>query len=151
MRHARQGLKRDSLGFDVRHCWQIGLRQHIVKNRASRSLAVGGSEPQHARQSSIFDGEGDKLAIDIVGLLRTELSLLAMNIQLALSHQRLTHRYRTLDTTFCSPSLLSMLTRVINVSCRSCRVLLERNSYVFIGESLIQSDTISWHKIASNC
>ena len=92
MRHARQGLKRDSLGFDVRHCWQIGLRQHEVKNRASRSLAVGGSEPQHARQSSIFDGEGDKLAIDIVGLLRTELSLLAMNIQLALSHQRLTHR-----------------------------------------------------------
>ena len=78
MRHARQGLKRDSLGFDVRHCWQIGLRQYIVKNRASRSLAVGGSEPQHARQSSIFDGEGDKLAIDIVGLLRTELSLLAM-------------------------------------------------------------------------
>ena len=128
MRHARQGLKRDSLGFDVRHCWQIGLRQHIVKNRASRSLAVGGSEPQHARQSSIFDGEGDKLAIDIVGLLRTELSLLAMNIQLALGLTKgLLTACRTLDTTFCSPSLLSMLTRVINVSCRSCRVLLERN------------------------
>lgn len=60
-------MNRDSLGFDVRHCWQMGLLQQSVMNKASRSLAVGGSEPQHARHKSMLAGENSvKVVFDIV-------------------------------------------------------------------------------------
>lgn len=45
----------------------MGLLQQSVMNRTSRSLAVGGSEPQHARHRSMLAGEDNVvLVFDIV-------------------------------------------------------------------------------------
>lgn len=45
----------------------MGLLQQSVMNRASRSLAVGGSEPQQARHNStLADEDNVELVFDIV-------------------------------------------------------------------------------------